>query len=29
LVQRAEIGELARRDQHATCVHADVAGHAF
>jgi hypothetical protein len=29
LVQRAEIGELARRDQHAAGVHADVAGHAL
>ena len=28
-VQRAEIGELARRDQHAACVHADVAGETF
>jgi hypothetical protein len=28
-VQRAEIGELARRDQHATGVHADVAGEAL
>ena len=29
LVQRAKVGELARRDQHATGVHADVAGQAF
>ena len=28
-VQRAEVGQLARRDQHAAGVHADVAGHAF
>ena len=28
-VQRAEIGELARRDQHAAGVHADVARQAF
>ena len=28
-VQRAEIGELARRDQHAARVHADVAGETF
>jgi hypothetical protein len=29
LVERAEIGELARRDQYAAGVHANVAGHAF
>ena len=28
-VQRAEVGELARRDQHAAGVHADVARHAL
>ena len=28
-VQRAEVGQLARRDQHAAGVHADVAGDAF
>ncbi len=28
-VQGAEVGELARRDQHAAGVHADVAGQAF
>jgi len=29
LVERAKIGELARRNQHAPGVHADVARHAF
>jgi hypothetical protein len=29
LVQRAKIGQLARRNQHATGVHADVARHAL
>ena len=29
LVQRAEVGQLARRNQHAACMHANVAGHAF
>ena len=29
LIQRTEVGNLARRDQHATGVHADVARHAF
>ena len=29
LVQRAEVGQLARGDQHAAGVHADVARHAF
>jgi hypothetical protein len=29
LVQRAEVGQLARRDQHAAGVHADVARHAL
>ncbi len=29
LVQRAKIGELAGRNQHAARVHADVAGHAL
>ena len=29
LVQRTEVGELARRNEHAPGVHADVAGHAF
>ena len=28
-VQRAEVGELARRDQHAARVHADVARQAL
>ena len=28
-VERAEVGELARRDEHAARVHADVAGHAL
>jgi hypothetical protein len=29
LVERAEVGDLARRDQHAPGVHADVAHHAL
>ena len=29
LVKRAEVGQFARRNQHATGVHADVTGHAF